>query len=56
MIPTKIVITPEGNQKLEGLEKSAGCDAISQMAKRAGKVTEDKMKDHPTVHQTVDRR
>jgi hypothetical protein len=56
MLP-KVVITidKEGNSVIEGQEKTSNCHVLSEMGKRAGKVTSDKMKDHPPVHQSVTR-
>ena len=50
---TKIIINPDGSSHLEGLEKTDDCYKILEWAKSAGKVVEDKPKDHTPVFQTV---
>jgi len=50
---SRITITPDGKSVIEGLEKTDSCHKLSEMGARAGKVTAEKMKDHPPVHQEV---
>lgn len=56
MVNAKITIDSEGNSVIEGLEKTDDCHKLSDLGKMAGKVVKDQMKDHPPVHQTVNRR
>ena len=57
MLPrTKITISPNGDHKVEGMEKSDQCSKINDMGRMAGKVTDEKEKDHVPVHQTVHNR
>lgn len=51
----KIIISPDGNSKIEGLEKSPECAKLSELGKVAGKVISDEEKDHQPVHQNVNR-
>jgi len=54
MLPnTKIVISSDGNSRIEGLEKSDQCSKLSEIGKQAGKVQSDTDKDHTPVYQTV---
>ena len=49
----KITIYPDGSSKIEGLEKTDDCFKLSQLGEAAGKVKNDKKKDHPPVRQDV---
>jgi hypothetical protein len=54
MLPnTKIVIKRDGSAVIEGLEKSDQCYKLTDMAKKAGKITSSESKDHTPVYQTV---
>lgn len=54
MLPnTKITIKKGGHHKIEGMEQSDQCYKLSEMAKKAGKVTSSQKKDHTPVYQTV---
>jgi len=55
MLPKAVIkIAPDGTKvKIEGKEKSDNCFELSELGKRAGKVVEDKDKDHVPVHQDV---
>jgi len=50
---SRIEIDKEGGVTVVGLEQSDSCHKLSDAAKRAGKVTSDKSKDHPPVTQHV---
>lgn len=52
----KIIIDTNGDSRIEGLEKTADCHKLSEMGRSAGKVTKDAEKDHPPVHQNVNRK
>lgn len=54
MLPNMtIVIGKDGSQRIEGKEHSDLCYKIGDLARSAGKVTEEKKKDHTPVYQTV---
>jgi hypothetical protein len=53
---TKIIISKNGDSRIEGMEKSDSCFKLSELAKQAGKVTEDNGKDHTPVYQTVNQK
>jgi len=57
MLPnSKIVISPNGDSKIEGLEKSPQCHKLAELAKSAGKVTEQHDKEHPPAQQHIQRK
>lgn len=57
MLPnTKIVISPNGDSVIEGLEKSEQCFKLSELGKKAGKVQSQEDLDHQPVYQTVNRK
>ena len=57
MLPkTKIVIYPDGNSKVEGMEQSDQCFKLKELSRQAGKVTEEKDKDHTPVYQDVNQK
>jgi hypothetical protein len=49
----QVIINTDGEQKIVGQEKSDQCHKLSELGKRAGKVTSDNEKDHTPVYQTV---
>jgi len=49
----QVIIDTDGKQKIVGQEKSDQCHKLSELGKRAGKVTSDTEKDHTPVYQTV---
>jgi len=54
MLPnTRIVISPTGDSRIEGLEKTDQCYKLSELGKQAGKVTKYNTKDHTPVYQSV---
>lgn len=54
MLPnTKITVFKNGSSLIEGQEKSDNCYKIKEMGRAAGKVTEEKDKDHTPVYQDV---
>ena len=55
MLPnTTVIIERDGTSRIEGEEKSPNCFKLSELGKRAGKVSEDNEKDHnPPVQQTI---
>ena len=54
MLPkSKIVISKNGDHRIEGLEKTDSCHKLSEMGAAAGKVVGDKEKDHEDVFQSV---
>jgi hypothetical protein len=54
MLPsTTIVIGKDGSHHIEVMEKSDQCGKISELAKKAGKVTLDEDKEHTPVFQDV---
>lgn len=57
MLPnTKIVISPNGDSQITGLEASDQCHKLSDLGKRVGKVTSDRDEDHQPVYQDVNRK
>ncbi len=50
---SKITIDDAGNSTIEGMEQAADCHKLSEMGEAAGKVVDDKEKDHTPVHQSV---
>lgn len=56
MIPkTVVVVGKDGSARFDGQEKSDQCFKISELAKGAGKVVDDKQKDHQPVYQDINR-
>ena len=54
MLPNMtIVIGKDGSQKIVGNEHSDLCYKIGDLARSAGKVIEEKKKDHTPVYQTI---
>ena len=54
MLPnSKIVIGKDGSSRIEGMEKTDSCHKLSELGRAAGKVQEDKEKDHTPVYHTV---
>jgi len=52
MLPNcKIVISPNGDHQIIGLEKTENCHKLSELGRSAGKVKSDVDEDHPPVHQ-----
>ena len=51
-----IDILPNGDSRLEGMEKSDVCGKISELAKQAGKIKENQKKDHVPVYQSVNQK
>lgn len=57
MLPkSEIIIKPNGDSEIRGLEQSNQCFKLSELARSAGKVNKETPIDHPPVHQTVARR
>lgn len=57
MLPkAKIVISNNGDSSIEGMEEDPQCHKLVELAKSAGKVIEEKEKEHQPVHQDVNRR
>lgn len=57
MLPeSKIIISPNGDSKIIGLEESDQCHKLSDLGKLAGKVTSDEDEDHQPVYQDVNRK
>jgi len=52
----QVTISPNGDTHIEGLEKTDQCYKLSELGKKAGKVTSDTTKDHPPVTQHVNRK
>jgi hypothetical protein len=48
-----IIISKNGEFRVEGLEKTGDCHKLSDLAREVGKVTKDDGKDHTPVYQTV---
>lgn len=56
MLPkTTIIIDKNGNSRIIGEEKSDQCFKLTELAKEAGKITNEKEKEHVPVYQTVNR-
>lgn len=54
MLPnTVITITPDGNSKIEAMEKSDMCHKLTEMGNKVGKVSREDPKDHPPVTQSI---
>lgn len=49
----KIIIGKNGSSRIEGQKEDSGCFKLSDLAKRAGKVTSDDKKEHTPVFQDV---
>lgn len=53
---TRIIISKNGNSRIEGMEEDPQCYKLKELAESAGKVIEDNDKEHQPVHQDVNRR
>ena len=49
----KISIFPGGRSEIEGLEQSDECHKLGELGRAAGKVVEEKKKDHAEVYRDV---
>ena len=57
MLPnTKIVISKNGDHKVESMEQSDQCHKVRDMARSAGKVISEEDKDHTPVYQDVNQK
>lgn len=57
MLPTtQIVIKPNGDSHIEGMEQSDQCHKLNEMAQEAGKVISEEDKEHQPVYQDVNRK
>jgi len=57
MLPnTQIIISKNGDSRIEGLEKSDQCYKLSELGRSAGKVISDDDKEHQPVYQDVNRK
>lgn len=57
MLPiSTIIIKKNGNSEISGEEQSDQCHKLSDLAASAGKVEEDKDKDHTPLYQSVHRK
>jgi hypothetical protein len=50
---TVIIISPNGDSRIEGIEKEDSCSKLSELARQAGIVVTDDSKDHKPVYQAV---
>jgi hypothetical protein len=51
-----IIISKNGDSRIEGEEKTDACSKLSELGRQAGKVTSDDNKDHTPVYQTVNQK
>jgi hypothetical protein len=53
---SRIVISKNGDSRIEGLEQSEQCYKLSELGKSAGKVVKDDAAEHTPVYQDVNHR
>lgn len=57
MLPkSQIIIKPNGDSHVEGMEQSDDCHKLNEMANDAGKVTSQEDKEHQPVYQDINRK